>query len=228
MFDRHTYPGGAWRLHMLRSLMGNEAFWSGVQTYIQRYARKTVQTSEFQSCLEEASGLNLSRFFDEWLLSKGYPKLKGQYEFNDQAVKITLSQTQVDEAEQVPLFGFSVEIEVTTDADRVYQGLVTFDALETVSVSIQIPEGEKPTQLRIDPEYKVLFSLEIPSVDRDILIETAKSAKDVVNRIWAYSELIKNGSRPSLKAVREAILQERYYGVRIYSKCLVCDVPFII
>ncbi|KAG2196317.1 hypothetical protein INT47_009312 [Mucor saturninus] len=217
MFDRHTYPGGAWRLHMLRSLMGDEAFWSGVQTYIQRYAKKTVQTSEFQSCLEEASGLNLSRFFDEWLLSKGYPKLKGQYEFNDQAVKITLSQTQVDEAEQVPLFGFSVEIEVTTDADRVYQGLITFDALETVSVSIQIPEGEKPTQLRIDPEYKVLFSLEMPSVDRNILIETAKSAKDVVNRIWAYSELIKNGSRPCLKAVREAILQEPYYGVRTYT-----------
>jgi aminopeptidase N len=228
MFDSHTYPGGAWRIHMLRSIMGDEAFWLGVKTYIEKFSKKTVQTSDFQSCLEEASGLNLSRFFDEWLFSKGYPKLKGQYDYNDHCIDISMTQTQVDESNQVPLFGLSLEVEITTDANNVYNGVLTFDQLDTVSTSIQLPQGENPTQLRMDPEGKVLFTLEMPSVDKDILIETAKSSKDIVNRIWAYSELIKNGSRPILKAVHRSILQEPHYGVRVYSKLAYISITLIL
>lgn len=218
MFDNHTYSGGGWRLHMLRSIMGDEAFWTGVTIYLQRFSKKTVRTSDFQSCLEEASGLNLTRFFDEWLLSKGYPKLKGQYDYSNHSVKISMTQTQVNEANQIPLFGLSLEVEITSDANKVYRGVLTFDQLQTVTVTIQLPLDEKPAQLRIDPDGKVLFTLEMSSVDRNILIETAKHGKDVVNRIWAYSELIKDGSRPALKAVHQAILQEPHYGVRLQSK----------
>jgi aminopeptidase N len=32
MFDSHTYPGGGWRIHMLRCLCGDEAFWAGVKS----------------------------------------------------------------------------------------------------------------------------------------------------------------------------------------------------
>ena len=216
MFDGHTYPGGAWRIHMLRKLLGEEAFWSGVKTYVERFAKKTVQTSDFQNCLEEASGLNLTRFFDEWLHSKGFPKLKGEYEYSEDRVKITFTQTQVDE--EVPLFAFSLDVEVTTDVGTVQQGVLTFDRADTVSVVVELPKGEKPAQLRVDPEGKVLFTLELPSVDRDVLIQTVKHAKDVNSRIWAYDELVTNGSKPALKAVHENILKEEYYGVRVYSK----------
>lgn len=34
MFDAHTYPGGAWRIHMLRNILGDTAFWNGVQSII--------------------------------------------------------------------------------------------------------------------------------------------------------------------------------------------------
>lgn len=218
MFDSHTYPGGAWRIHMLRQLLGEEAFWAGVKIYIERFSTKTVQTSDFQGCLEEASGFNLTRFFDEWLLSKGFPKLKGQYEFKVGGVKISMTQAQVDSEKEIPLFGFDLDLEITTDKGTVCTGKLTFDRVDTVVTVIRLPEGEKPTQIRVDPEAKVLFTLEIPSVERDVLIESAKKSKDVVNRILAYSELINSGSRPALKAVREAILQEPYYGVRIQGR----------
>jgi aminopeptidase N len=34
MFDSHTYPGCAWRIHMIRKKVGDAAFWSGVQCRI--------------------------------------------------------------------------------------------------------------------------------------------------------------------------------------------------
>ncbi len=65
MFDRHTYPGGAWRLHMLRHLLGDESFWAGVRKYVKDYSGKTVETEDFRKYLEDASGLNLNKFFDQ-------------------------------------------------------------------------------------------------------------------------------------------------------------------
>lgn len=218
MFDRHLYPGGSWRLHMLRQLLGDEAFWSGVQLYVQRFAKKTVKTSDFQNCLEEVSGLNLSRFFDEWLYSKGYPKLKGEYGYDLQTnrVKVVLTQTQV--CADVPLFGFDLDVEITTESKETFTSVVHFDQEATVTTFIDLPEGQKPGQIAIDPDFNVLFSLDMASVDREVLIETAKNGRSVPNRIWAYSELIKSGSRPALKAVQELIKNEPFYGVRVQGK----------
>ena len=32
-FDYRAYPKGAWVLHMLRGVVGEDAFWTGIQTY---------------------------------------------------------------------------------------------------------------------------------------------------------------------------------------------------
>jgi aminopeptidase N len=218
MFDRHTYPGGACRIHMLRQILGEAAFWTGVQTYVERFSGKTVQTTDFQTALEESSGLNLTRFFDEFIYSKGYPQVKGQYEFKDDRVKISMTQTQVNAEKEIPLFAFDLDIEVVDDKNQVHNTTITFDREASVSAFIPLEKGSKPVSVRVDPEGKVpLYTLDM-SVDRQILIEVAKNGKDIVNRIWAYSELIKDGSRPALKAVREGLANEPFYGVRVHGK----------
>ncbi|OBZ84302.1 Glutamyl aminopeptidase [Choanephora cucurbitarum] len=219
MFDMHTYPGGAWRIHMLRKRLGEEVFWHAIQIYIERFYNKTVQTSDFQNVLEEVSGLNLTRFFDEWLYSKGYPKLSGKYEYeaDKNRVKISIAQTQVNAAEQIPLFAFDLDVVITTDKEEKASTTLTFDRDDSATGFIHLPEGQKPSQISIDPEGKVLFAIEMPSIDRDVLIGTAKHSKNLIDRIMAYSELISSGSRPALKAVHEAILKEPFYGVRV--KC---------
>ncbi|KAM3581482.1 hypothetical protein VKS41_006309 [Umbelopsis sp. WA50703] len=218
IFDMHTYPGGAWRIHMLRSLLGDATFWAGVQAYVAQHAQKSVQTSDFQTALEQASGLNLTRFFDEWVYSKGYPKLSAEYSYDSQSneVKVTLNQTQVDEKEGIPLFGFPLELEVVDDQGKVHSNTVVFDRDAKVITYIQLPSGSKPQVFRIDPDGKVLFSVEL-SADQNILENTAKSAKDVTNRIRAYNELVKTGSRASLKIVQKLVKEEPYYSVRVHA-----------
>ncbi|KAF7727730.1 hypothetical protein EC973_007189 [Apophysomyces ossiformis] len=218
MFDMHTYPGGAWRIHMLRKILGEDAFWTAVKLYIEQHTGKTVTTTDFQAALEKVSGLNLTRFFDEWLLSKGFPKLKGDYTYEkaENRIKIVLSQTQVDEANNVPLFAFDLELELTDDQKKTYTSIVHFDREKSVTTYIPLKDGSNPSILRVDPDGRVLFTLDM-TPDQDVLINTAKSAKDIVNRIRAYQELIKGGSRPALKAVQEIILQEPFYGVRVQA-----------
>ncbi|KAI8879234.1 hypothetical protein K501DRAFT_257181 [Backusella circina FSU 941] len=217
MFDRHTYPGGACRIHMLRQILGEEAFWTGVTSYVEKFSGKTVQTTDFQTALEESSGLNLTRFFDEFIYSKGYPQVKGQYEFKDDRVKLSMTQTQVNAEKQIPLFAFDLEIEIIDDKNQVYNTTITFDREANATAFIPLDKGSKPVSVRVDPEGKVpLYTLDM-SVDRQILMEVAKNGKDIVNRIWAYSELIKDGSRPALKAVQDNLKNEPFYGVRVHA-----------
>lgn len=214
----HTYPGGAWRIHMLRSLLGDAAFWSGVKSYVANFAQKTVQTSDFQAALEQASGLNLTRFFDEWVYSKGYPKLKADYSYDKETnlVKISLAQTQVDEKNDIPLFAFPLEIEVVDEQGKKFTTTAEFDRESKITAFIPLPSDSTPHVLRIDPDGKVLFSLEL-SADDEILENTAKSAKDIANRIHAYYELVKSGSRASLKAVQRLVKGEPFHSVRAHG-----------
>jgi aminopeptidase N len=61
---------------MLRRLVGEEAFWSAVKEYLMTYTKSVVETDDFRKMLEKHSGLNLTKFFDQWFYSRGYPKFK--------------------------------------------------------------------------------------------------------------------------------------------------------
>ena len=69
IFDAHTYPGGACRLHTLRKEIGDEVFWTAVRDYLQRYYGKVVETEHFRMVLEEHSGRSLGQFFDQWFFT---------------------------------------------------------------------------------------------------------------------------------------------------------------
>ena len=220
MFDSHTYPGGAWRIHMLRGILGDDAFWAGVKHYIETFSTKTVQTSDFQAALEWASGLNLTRFFDEWLYSKGYPTLKGT--FNHDAsrgtVQVSITQTQMKNNTEVPLFAFDLEVELIDEKGNKYLNTLTFDREATVTTTFILDNKEiLPARVRVDPNLRVLHTLDMPT-DQRILKNTAKDAEDVINRIWAYNELIKDGSYSALQFIEANILQEPFYGVRSQGK----------
>ncbi|KAJ8654161.1 hypothetical protein O0I10_010237 [Lichtheimia ornata] len=217
MFDGHTYPGGAWRIHMLRKKLGDEAFWAGVKLYIDEFAKSTVQTSDFQRCLERASQLNLQRFFDEWVYSKGYPTFKGSFDHDlaNGTARISLTQTQVSDNDNIPLFGLDMEIELTDDKGQVYNTTLTFDREATAMATIHLNSKDaQPKVLRVDPEMKLLYTLEM-SAGESVLQHTATEAADVQSRVWAYNELVKLGTYPALSFVADHIVKEPFYGVRI-------------
>ncbi|KAL2917678.1 hypothetical protein HK105_202551 [Polyrhizophydium stewartii] len=217
MFDSHTYPGGAYRLHMLRKHVGDDAFFRGVQKYVKAFACKTAETDDFRKCIEAESGINLVPFFDQWLYSKGYPKLKGSLDIktDQRYVAVTLEQTQVDVAAGIPFFNIAIDVEITDTDGKTFEAQVVFDNPSQTKAFAVIPiGGAKPKVARFDPHGRMLFSLDV-SPGEGILAATAAEAKDVANRIWAYQELIKAGGLSAMRKVRAAMLKEPFYGVRV-------------
>lgn len=68
-----VYNRGACALHMLRRWLGDEVFFHGVRAYFERWKFRRAGTDDFRRALEEASGRDLGRFFDEWIRDDGEP-----------------------------------------------------------------------------------------------------------------------------------------------------------
>ena len=213
MYDMHLYPGGACRLHTLRNLLGDEVFWRGVTLYLQRYARKTVETDHFRQVMEDVSGRSLVRFFQQWFHSKGYPRLKGIYSYDPGpgTIHVTIEQEQWDTSKQIPLFEFDLEFVWTDEVGtRQVRTLAVSKSRETFVIPVPGP----PAQVRIDPDMKVLHSLAF-NPGADLLKRQLVEAEDCIGRILAARELCLTGDRGNVEAVVAAYDNESFWGVRV-------------
>jgi hypothetical protein len=75
IFRAVVYDKGAWVLHMLRGLVGDEAFFGGVHAFLQRFRYAKAGTEDFRAALEEASGRDLRPYFESWIYGTGLPTL---------------------------------------------------------------------------------------------------------------------------------------------------------
>ncbi|MEP1094756.1 MAG: M1 family metallopeptidase [Cyclobacteriaceae bacterium] len=102
------YQKGSWILHMLRGVVGTEDFWRGIQSYYKKYKDGNATTDDFRREMEEASGKELSAFFQQWLYRGGTLKYAGNWEYNpkESQIRVKLDQVQQDGS----LFEMPVEI----------------------------------------------------------------------------------------------------------------------
>jgi hypothetical protein len=112
-----SYFKGAWVLHMLRGVLGDEAFFNGMQQYASLYAYGTATTDEFQQVMEDVSGQDLDYFFEEWLHGEYYPNYRYSYLIEDNLsggrnVYLHLRQRHTTEPQ---VFSMPVDIHLQTD-----------------------------------------------------------------------------------------------------------------
>jgi len=213
MFDQHLYPGGAFRLHMLRCELGDDDFWGGVSDYLANYAGKVVETADFRRSLEDRSGRSLARFFDQWFHSPGYPKLKASFKWDGDRKEaiLTVEQKQVDAKKKVGLFDLALEVDFEGK-----DGVWTRSVLQVGSAKQALFVGlpGRPRQVVIDPRGKTLHSLDF-NPGRKMLERTLLEGATVHSRVHAARALSKGGSPAGVGSLIGAYATESHWGVRI-------------
>jgi aminopeptidase N len=220
MFDMHLYPGGAARLHMLRKKVGDAAFWAGVRDYLTTFDGGTAETADFVRALEKHSGLSLQRFFDEWILSPGYPKVKASFAWDAEkkTATVTLEETQKngeenvgDEAKTKKIGLFELPMVVAFElADGTWERrTVTLTDRATATLACD----EKPLAIVLDPDGDLVFSLTFdPGVP---MLERALAAPTVTGRIQAARALGAQADAAAVDALRARFSREPIWGVRV-------------
>ena len=101
VFVSIIYNKGAWVLHMLRNVMGDELFFQALNDYATNntFMYANASTQDFQAVCEDVLGEDLDYFFEQWIYDEYYPKYEYNYETNsaNQETGIVITQTQNNE-----------------------------------------------------------------------------------------------------------------------------------
>jgi aminopeptidase N len=154
----NPYPKGASILHMLRRMLGEEVFWKGVKLYMTRHAGGLAETSDFRYAMEEASGLGLEWFFDQWCYRPGSPKLKtsASYDAATRMLTVNAEQTQKIDA-RTPAMRISIPVWVRTASG---ERTIPFE-MRNKSAQLQVQLDGPPQALWVDPWLETLKTIQV-------------------------------------------------------------------
>jgi aminopeptidase N len=147
-----TYQKGAWILHMLRNLVGDEKFQQGIRNYYAKYVNATATTQDFQREIEMVSDQDLEWFFRQWLNGGGHIVLDGNWKYDDKDKKLEISLTQIQNDGYE--FQFPIEFGIYGEGDITPQIIKkNFDASSKI---FTITVEGKPEKIVLDPRTVLL------------------------------------------------------------------------
>lgn len=109
-----TYQKASWVPHMLRHVVGEAQFQTGLQTLLTDFGFGTATTADVQSVFETVSGLDLEAFFQQWIYGEYFPAYvlswTGTPEGAQTRVRIKIEQVQT----VTGLFTMPLDVRIST------------------------------------------------------------------------------------------------------------------
>jgi hypothetical protein len=105
VFRAIVYNKSAAVLHMLRRLVGDDAFFRGVNRFYDSSRFRKVGTEDFRAVMESVTDRTLERFFERWIYGSSLPRLKFTYRVEPapEGQRVVLHVEQAGELFDVPL-----------------------------------------------------------------------------------------------------------------------------
>ena len=211
LFDNRIYGKGGCVLHMLRKTVGDTLFFRAFRKYVAENAFKTVETTQLRLTMEEISGRNLDWFFDQWVYGAGFPEFDVSQAWSEatRTVSVTVRQTQKLDS-LTGLFRTPVDILVWVGDDP-----ETFTEEITDSVHVfTYPAYREPKLVIFDKGSNILKTATFRKPAAQWVWQL-HHADDAADRIAAVHELRWTvDSAASKEALMEALLRDRFWGVR--------------
>ncbi len=219
LFDTHLYHKGGLVLNLLRATLGAETFWKVIRRYLERHRGGSVETIDLIRAIEDETGRNLRRFFDQWVFSAGYPELEATYSWNEERkqLELVVEQKQTEGKPEIqkdgaltPLFHLDLEVEVThADSKREVHRIAAAEARTRVFLAA----ASKPAAIRLDPGGTVPKALKFPR-PKEMLLHQLRNDPDCLGRIEAAQELVKISDADIIAALERQVAEDAFWGVR--------------
>lgn len=170
---------GAMVFHMLRWVLGDDAFLKTLQAMARDYAGKSISTDEFEKLAEKVSNQPLTYFFAQWVSSTGVPQFKRSW-----AVYRTEKGYQVvgKVQQDLDIFRMPVEIRVISEGRKPVNERVE---MVGTAADFTVNTPTRPLRVVVDPASRIL------KYDESIKIAVELARGDQLVQQQAYLEAIK-------------------------------------
>ncbi|HEX8369197.1 MAG TPA: M1 family metallopeptidase [Pyrinomonadaceae bacterium] len=153
IFDTTNYQKGGAVIHTLREEIGDEAFRKAINIYLNRHKFQNVETPDLKKAMEEASGQDLTWFFNQWIYQAGFPKLEIRQVYQPRRKRLNLVVRQTQNLDEITPAAFILPLEIE---------IVTAGATKTEKIKIDkrtqnfsIPVNARPSEIRFDKDMKI-------------------------------------------------------------------------
>ncbi len=152
IFHTTVYKKGAWVLHMLRHVVGDDTFFTILHNYAAspEFAYGTATTEQFRDLCATVSGMNLDAFFDQWIYESHYPSYTLSFDNLTNAVEITISQTSIGGAQ----FTMPLDLDIVCQDTTIRYVAQSSNAQDMFTVNL--PIGQSAQYIVLDPDNWVM------------------------------------------------------------------------
>jgi aminopeptidase N len=211
IFDHHLYEKGGRVLHMLRAVIGDDAFWKTLGHYLTKHRHGLVESRDLARAVEDATGKVVDWFFSQWVIdSAGHPELdiKIAWDADTSLASVAVEQTQKLDG-RTPVFRLPTKIRFAVAGRDVDVPLEIVEPRHVFHVKLDA----EPTQMIFDPGRVVLAQRKIDKPEPVWVAELAHATL-AVDRIAAAAALGKRGGPAAEKALVTALEKDTFWAVR--------------
>lgn len=178
------YDKGMLVFHMLRKVIGDEAFWGALRDVYRERLFQPTAWDDLRRAFEQRSQRSLKAFFDQWVNRKGAPRIHLADVRRDRAAggwKVTGRLAQ-----EKPFFHAEFELALVGDGLDVSRRV----DLSGESTSFEVAAASEPAQIVVDPDYDMLRRL-----DQSEIPPTVNALKSSASSLLVVCEAAAGGGQ---------------------------------
>ncbi len=207
MFDVVSYEKGGRIQHMLRNYIGDSAYFKGLNLYLTANKFKNGEAHQLRLAFEEASGKDLTWYFNQWYYGAGHPEVQINYEWID---SVRQEKVVIKQRQQGQIFQFPLAIDVYNGSQKVRQNVWVKD---TVS-SFYLPAASEPSQVSVDAD-KIMLWRKQDSKPATWYVQQYNNGSLYMDRKEALDSITAHfDSSDAERAVMVRGLSDRYHTIR--------------
>ena len=211
MFDAVSYNKGGRILHMLRSYVGDDAFFQSLKKYLLDNAYNTAEIHDLRLAFEETTGEDLNWFFDQWFLAGGHPVLDITQRYSDSTNLLSVFVAQKQNLDETPLYKVPVQIEIYVNHKRNRKLVWLENRRDTFQFELSTP----PQLVIVDAQKVLLCEKKVKKSEEQWLYQL-KHAPLYLDKKEALEELGKSNSQAAKSAVINA-LEHPFWHIRLMA-----------
>ena len=211
MFDAFSYNKGGQVLHMLRKVVGDDAFFASLKLYLETRKFKSGEIHDLRLAFEETTGKDLNWFFNEWFLAKGHPVLSVTKNYDEASKKLTVTVNQKQDFTVTPLYKLPINIDIYAGGKVERQLVWVDDAAETFTFNV----ATKPNLVNFDGERQLLAKINYEKTKEEYLFQAANAP------LWGDRDEALNyfskklGDKDIYEVVKKMAQSDKWRGLRM-------------
>lgn len=211
MFDAHSYNKGGLVLHMLRSYLGDDVFFRGLNLYLTKNAYTAVEAAQLRLAMEEVSGEDLNWFFNQWYFGSGQPELTVRDSMDASGKKLYLTVTQTQSGpQQQHIFQLPVNVDIYAGGETPPERKQIFVNRRTQTFAFDVDKA--PANVIFDADNVLLAKIKHDK-SREAYKYQATHNKTLYDRMVALDK-IKSELTPEVDAIILGYLSDKSPVIR--------------